>query len=145
MGESRTDHMVILAETEPLTDKNFVVYCAHYYDNPQCHTTEEFAEDVNRVKYIKKLITRYVEGGELREQLILNHIIILNNVFGPIHTCRILYLKLSNQFKYIKPFLVMLNILPDTLYNINNVAEIDTSMIPMDVNIITALRKINNA
>lgn len=145
MGESRIDYMVILAETEPLTDRNFVVYCAHHYNNPQCHTTEEFAEDVNRVKYIKKLITRYVEGGELREQLILNHIIILNNVFGPIHTCRILYLKLSKQFEYIKPFLVMLNILPDMLYNISNVAEIDTSMIPMDVNIIAALRKINNA
>jgi len=57
-----------------LTDDNFFVFCARHYDK-QCHSTEEFIEDLQRIKYIKKLITRYEETGELKERLILNHLI----------------------------------------------------------------------
>ena len=64
---------------ENLTEKNFLLFCASHYDNPQYYNTEDFMEDLNRIKYIKKLITRYVEKGELKERLILNHIIVLNN------------------------------------------------------------------
>jgi len=125
-----------------LTDKNFILFCAAHYDNYQYHSTEEFIEDLNRIKYIKKLITRYIEKGELKERLILNHIIVLNNVFGPQILCKILYLKLKNQMKYIKPFLILLNILPDKIYNVNNENIIDTNLIPMDENIVAKLRKI---
>lgn len=127
---------------EILTDKNFILFCAAHYDNYQYHSTEEFIEDLNRIKYIKKLITRYIEKGELKERLILNHIIVLNNVFGPQILCKILYLKLKNQMKYIKPFLILLNILPDKIYNVNNENIIDTNLIPMDENIVAKLRKI---
>lgn len=128
---------------EKLEDSNFLLYCAKHYDNPQCHDTEEFYEDLRRIKYIKKLITRYIVTGDLKERLILNHIIILNNVFGPIHLCRIFFLKMEKQLKYIKPFLIMLNILPDKVYNIGKEGKIFiTDEIEMDITIIEALRKI---
>lgn len=127
---------------ENLTDKNFLLYCASHYDNVKYASTEDFVEDLNRLKYIKKLITRYVEYGELKERLILNHIIVLNNCFGPEVLCRILYLKLRPQMKYVKPFLVLLNIMPERLYNIDDEHIIDTDLIEMDQNIVAKLRKV---
>lgn len=127
---------------ENLTDKNFLLYCASHYDNVKYASTEDFVEDLNRLKYIKKLITRYVEYGELKERLILNHIIVLNNCFGPEVLCRILYLKLRPQMKYVKPFLVLLNIMPERLYNIDDEQIIDTDLIEMDQNIVAKLRKV---
>ena len=129
---------------EHLTDENFLIYCARYYDNPQCHSTEEFLEDIKRIKYIKKLVTRYVENGDLKERLILNHLIILHNVFGAEKLCRILYLKMKPQYTYIKPFLVMLNIMPERLTNIKDEKIIDTHLIPMDDNIVKVLRAVTN-
>jgi len=126
-----------------LTDDNFLVYCAKIYDNPQMANSEEFLEDLDRIKYIKKLITRYVESNDLKERLILNHIITLHNCFG-IHLSKILYLKLEKQFHCIKPFLIMLNALPEVIYNVGNYNKVYTDEIPMDLNIIRALRKINN-
>ena len=127
---------------EILNDKNFLIYAAKHYDNPQCHSTEEFIEDLKRIKYIKKLITRYISDGDLKERLILNHLIILSNVFSSEILCKILYLKLRNDMKYIKPFLILLNILPEKLYNVNNEKIIYTDLIPMDENIVKILRKI---
>jgi len=128
--------------TDRLTDENFLLFCAHYYDNSKYTSTEEFVEDLNRIKYIKKLITRYIEGDELKERLILNHIIVLNNCFGAEILCKIIYLKLNAQLKFIKPFLVLLNILPDKIYNVNDEVVIDTNLIEMDQNIVNLLRKV---
>ena len=129
---------------EKLNDDNFLFYCAKYYDNPQCHSTEEFIEDLKRIKYIKKLITRYIDSGELKDRLILNHLIILYNVFGAEHMARILYLKMRVQFKYIKPFLILLGVLPEKIYNIKEEAVINTESIPMDGVIVQALRKVKD-
>ena len=129
---------------ETLTDENFLLYCAKHYDNPQCHSTEEFMEDLKRIKYIKKLITRYIESGDLKERLILNHIIILYNVFGAEHLPRILYLKMRKQFHYLKPFLVMMNIMPNKIVNVNDEKLIDLDLIGLDPTIVEALRVINN-
>jgi hypothetical protein len=128
-----------------LTNENFLIYCAKYYDNTQCYSTEEFLEDLKRIKYIKKLITRYVQYGELKERLILNHIIILYNVFGAEHLCRILYLKMKKQFEYVKPFLVLLNVLPEKIYNVDNEEIVYIDSIEMDENIVKTLRNIRNA
>ena len=126
-----------------IDDANFLLYCAKYYDNPHCHDTNEFYEDLRRIKYIKKLITRYMISGDLKERLILNHLIVLNNVFGPVHLCRILFLKMDKQLKYLKPFLLMLNILPDKVYNVGKEGNIFlTDEIEMDRKIIDVLRKI---
>lgn len=127
---------------DKLTDQNFLLFCAHHYDNSRYVSTEEFIEDLNRLKYIKKLITRYVESGDLKERLILNHIIVLNNCFGPEALCKIFYLKLKPQMKYLKPFLILLNILPEQLFNINDEPVVDTNLIEMDQVIVNRLRKV---
>jgi len=127
---------------ELLTESNFILYCAKHYDGRYCSSINDFNEDLRRIRYIKKLITRYHNKKDLKERLILNHIIILNNVFGPTVTCRILYFKLKKHFKYIKPFLVLLQILPVRLYNINTERVIEMDMIPMDHYIVEVLRKI---
>jgi len=128
---------------EKLDDANFLLFCAKNYDNAHCHDTEEFYEDLRRIKYIKKLITRYIVTGDLKERLILNHIIILQNVFGPHALCKIIFLKMETQLKYIKPFLVMLNIMPERVYNVGKDGKTYiTDEIDMDPKIIEVLRKI---
>ena len=127
---------------EKLTNENYLIFCAQHYNGNRYYTTEEFIEDLNRVKYIKKLITRYIENDDLKERLILNHIIVLNNCFGPEIICKILYLKLNTQMKYVKPFLVLLNILPEKIYNVGQEEVIDTNIIEMDNFIIQKLRKV---
>jgi hypothetical protein len=127
---------------EKLNDSNFMLFCAKHYDNSKYASTEEFYEDLSRIKYIKKLITRYTQDNDLKERLILNHIIILNNCFGPEALNKILYLKLKDQMKYVKPFLIMLNILPEKIHNVNNEIVIDTNTIEMDQGIIKRLRKV---
>lgn len=127
---------------EKLNDDNFMLFCAKHYDNSKYASTEEFYEDLSRIKYIKKLITRYIQDNDLKERLILNHIIILNNCFGPEALNKILYLKLKDQMKYVKPFLVMLNILPEKIHNVNNEIVIDVDLIEMDQEIIKRLRKV---
>ena len=127
---------------EKLTNENFLIFCAQHYSGSKYFTTEDFVEDLNRLKYIKKLLTRYSENGDLKERLILNHIVILNNCFGPDVTCKILYLKLKPQMKYIKPFLLLLQILPDKIYNVGDEDYIDTDLIDMDPTIVARLRKV---
>ena len=127
---------------EWLTDKNFYIYCAKHYQVKKYFTDEEFLEDLNRIKYIKKLITRYIENDDLKERLILNHIIILNNCLGPMALNKILYLKLKPQFKYIKPFLILLNILQEKIYMINDQEVVYTDEIQMDNYIVDVLRKV---
>ena len=127
---------------EKLTNDNFLLFCASHYDNIRYASTEDFIEDLNRIKYIKKLVTRYTEYGELKERLILNHIIILNNCFGPEILCKILYLKLKPQMQYIKPFLILLNVLPDKIENVGEEVIIYTDSIDMDSNIVAKLRKV---
>jgi len=119
-----------------------LILCAKNYHNPQCRSTEEFLEDVKRVKYIKKLISRFIGGGILKERLILNHLTILNNCFGPKFVNRILYLKMKEQFSYIKPFLVALSICQSKIYNIEDEEEIFTDLIPMNQEVIAILRKV---
>lgn len=118
------------------------MYAAKNYMNLQCTTDTEFFEDLARIKYIKKLLTRYVETGELKDRLILNHLTVLNNVFGYEHLPRILYLKMEGQFGMIKPFLVQLNICPDEIINIRTNMKIDTAYILMDQVIVDRLRGI---
>jgi len=125
-----------------LTSKNFLIYAAQHYDNPTCQSTEEFQEDLRRIKYIKKLITKYIESGELKERLILNHLIVLSNVYKPIPLCRILYLKMEEYMKFTKPFLMFIGVWQERLYNIKKEGIIDTSLIPMDQLIIEKLRNV---
>lgn len=125
---------------EFLTIENYILISAHNYDLGISHTTEEFYEDLKRLGYIKKLITQYMNGKELKERLILNHLIILNNVFGATHLSRLVFLNLRDQIKYIKPFMVLLNILPLKIYKVGEEDVIYTDLEEMDQNIIDRLR-----
>lgn len=128
---------------ELLNDDNFLIYCAKVYDNHGMVSTNEFMDDLDRIKYIKKLLTRYGETGELKERLILNHIITLHNCFNK-HLAKILFLKAEKQFHQIKPFLILINATPDTIINVGSHKIIYLDDIPLDTNIVLALRKINN-
>jgi hypothetical protein len=131
--------------SEPLNETNFLLYAAKSYDNPQCFDTLEFYDDINRFKYLKRLFNKYVETGELRERLILNHIVILCNVFGPVVTTRMLFFKLQGYEQPLKPFLVYLSLLPDTVTGIGlENRTINTVDIPLDPNVVDRLRKFNN-
>ena len=68
---------------EKLDELSFVLYAAKHYINPGCLDTDEFFNDLKRFKYLKRLFNKYHETGELKERLILNHIIVIYNVFGP--------------------------------------------------------------
>lgn len=103
---------------EPLSEVNFLLYAAKNYDNPNCYDTLEFYEDLNRFKYIKKLLMRYQETGELKERLIINHLTILYNVFGAEAATRMLFVKLENQLECFKPFLELMGVLPVVLHGI---------------------------
>lgn len=118
---------------DQIDETNFVLYAAKHYDNPHCFETVEFYEDLARIKYIKRLFNKYKESGELRERLILNHLIILFNVFGPEPTQRLLFFKLQDHYKYLKTFLVYLNLCPKTIIGVGMQGEnIQTDGIPID-------------
>lgn len=122
-----------------LNKDNFLLYAAHHYNNPHCFEMAEFYDDIKRFKYVKRLLIKYKETGELRERLILNHIIVLYNVFGQAAT-EMLFLKLQNYYKELKPFLVLLNYMPDSL--VIEQKRIYSSDIALDSTIVEKLRKI---
>ena len=98
---------------DDLNDENFMIYAMKCYDSPNC-IMSEFEEDLKRIKYIKRLIKRYKTTGELKERLILNHIIILSNVFGTRNAVRMLFFKLDEQdYQILKTFLMFLDYMPD--------------------------------
>lgn len=120
-----------------LTEDNFLLFAMKVYDNPQCKDMEEFHEDINRIKYLKRLFKKYKTSGILRERLILNHLIIFINVFGIIPSNRILFHRIEKELHpYLKTFLVYLNLLPE------NIPETELKTIPLDKRIIDRLRKI---
>lgn len=122
-----------------LDDKNFLLYSAKHYKNPH-GDTPEFLEDIKRFKYLKKLFTRYKSVGELKERLILNHIIILYNVFGIVPGTRLLFLKLSDYKEQLKPFLELLSVLPE--YVTIKSTCINTAEIESDKRIVEVLKYI---
>ena len=83
---------------EDLNEENFTLFAIRHYDNPQCTSTEEFYEDIRRFRYLKRLLKRYHRTGELRERLILNHLIILSNVFGVLNAIRMLQYKIDDEY-----------------------------------------------
>ena len=115
------------------TEKNIKSYAVENYVNKACLTAEEFWEDYNRIKYIKRLLGRYVKQGELKERLILNHLIVVFNMFGIEAALEILNLKLEDRhWPVIKPFLLFLRYIKNDQY----------TGITMDPTVVEVLRKI---
>ena len=118
---------------EELNNKNFLLFAAKNYQNSQCMTQEEFEDDLQRFKYLKRLLNRYEVTGELSERLILNHLVVLYNVFGIKAANHMMFYKIEEKnWPILKTFLVYLNYLPEEQY----------VEVPLDENVVEALRKI---
>ena len=122
-----------------LTEENILLYATKAYDKPNC-VMSEFLEDMKRFNYLNKLFMRYRKYDELRERLILNHLMVLYNVFGPEAVSRLLFYKVEKEdYSALKTFLLFLNIMPDRIKGINGV-DIISSYIPVDMKIANKLR-----
>ena len=97
-----------------LTESTFLLYAMKHYDNPQCIEMSEFEEDIKRFQYLRKLFSRYRQDNELKERLILNHLIVIYNVFGVTAT-NMLFMRLHEYHEYLKPFVQYLNYMPEFL------------------------------
>lgn len=126
-----------------LEESNFILYAAANYQNPQCYDTEEFYEDLNRFKYLKRLFSRYYEKRELKERLILNHLITLYNLFEYRANTRMLFFRIEeSHWPALKTFLMFLNYMPDVVYQVNGHGDISSDHIATDINIVRRLREI---
>jgi hypothetical protein len=126
---------------DDLNDDNFLIYAMKCYNAPHC-IMSEFESDIKRTKYLKRLFRRYKITKSLKERLILNHIILLNNVFGPEATARILFYKIDERdYDILKTFLSYLNIVPEMVYGVKS-KNISVAEIPIDVNVAEILRQI---
>jgi hypothetical protein len=124
-----------------LTDENYIIFAAKAYEKPSA-IQSEFEEDLNRISYIKRLLSKYYSSGQLKERLLLNHLMIFLNVFGITAGTRLLFLKLDGKdWTVIKPFLVFLNSLPTQIEMIRG-KTIETDDIRLDKKAIDALRAI---
>ena len=118
---------------DTLDDSNFLLFAANNYNNPQCIDAEEFNDDVNRFKYLKRLLGRYTQTGDLQERLILNHLIVLHNVFGIPAARKMLEFKIEQKhWPVVKTFLIFLHYMKP-----NDMVEVD-----LDPAVVDRLRKI---
>lgn len=120
-----------------LNEDNFLLFAIKHYENPQAVTKEDFEKDLNHFKYIKRLLKRYKKSGELKTHLILNHFIILYNIFGEA-TTPMLFFKIEKElWSSMKSFIIFLNKLPE--YPKSSIHDIQ-----VDINCLSQLYKIYN-
>jgi len=118
---------------DELNEGNFVLFASRHYDNPQCMSVEEFHHDLQRFKYLKRLLRRYTQNDDLQERLILNHIVVLYNVFGIAPTNKMMFYRMEQEYwSAVKTFLIFLNYL----------REDELVDIPLDQTIVERLRNL---
>ena len=118
-----------------LNEDNFLLFAIKHYENPQAVTKEDFENDLNHFKYIKRLLKRYRKTGELKTHLILNHFIILYNIFGEATTPMLFFKIEKDLWSCIKSFIIFLNRLPE--YPKSSIHDIQ-----VDLNCLSELNKI---
>jgi len=127
---------------DDLIEENFLMLAMREYNNMQCTDVEEFYDDLKKVKYIKRLFNIYKNDGQLKERLILNHLITWYNVFPVQSGTRILFYKIEEEFwPMLKTFLIFLDRMPDKIESIRG-KEIKSTDITLDEGIVTRLRTI---
>ena len=127
---------------DDLTDDNFLMFAMKEYNDIQCTDIEEFYDDLKKIKYIKRLFNIYLNTGQLKERLILNHLIVFYNIFPLQSGTRILFYKIEKSFwPMLKTFLIFLDRMPETIDSIRG-ELIRTSDIQLDEGIVTRLRTI---
>lgn len=119
---------------EDINEENFLLYAAKHYYNPVCMDAEEFYEDIKRFKYLKRLLRRYQDGGKLSVNLIMNHLVVIFNVFGIDSGLKMLQYKVidDSNLSILKPFLIYLNVITNDKY----------TGVSMDNYVVEELRKI---
>jgi hypothetical protein len=124
-----------------LTSENIMLYAMKIYDKPNC-IMSEFKEDMKRFNYLKRLFRRYRKVGEIKERLVLNHLVVLYNVFGAEALTRMLFFKMSKDDQpIIKTYLLFLSCMPDVVKGIKG-QDIISSDIPIDLKTAEVLREI---
>lgn len=127
---------------DKVTEENYLLLAMKHYDNVSCLTLNDFQKDLNRTKYLKRLFNRFYKKGDLKERLILNHLIIFTNVFGPEFGVKMLFFRIDKKFyPFLKTFLIFMHMLPDVIYGIQE-NPFYTCDIPVNMNIANILRKI---
>lgn len=120
---------------DELNEDNYLIFAIKFYNNPQAVTKEDFEDDLKRIKYIKRLLKRYKNTGELKTHLILNHLTVLFNVFDDAAVPLLFFNLEKDLWPYIKSFLLFLNRLPE--YPKSEIDDVKT-----DDNCILQLQKI---
>ena len=125
---------------DDLTDANFLMFAMKEYNNQQCTNIDEFYDDLKKIKYIKRLINRFLESGKLKEILILNHLIVFYNVFDNKAATRLLFFKIEEKYwSVLKTFLIYLSMMPETVKGIRG-EDIISSDIQLNQEVIDKLR-----
>ena len=125
---------------DDLNDETFMIYAIKAYDKPNC-VMSEFYEDLKRIKYVKRLFIKYHKSKEIKERLIINHLIVLYNVFGATAATRILFYKIDQKYySILKTFLIFLNYMPQVITKVRG-KTIRTTEIPVDLKLAEILRK----
>ena len=122
---------------DELNESNFLLFAIKNYENPQAVTEDDFHKDLNHFKYIKRLLKRYRNTGELKTHLIINHFIVLYNIFGDATTPMLFHKIEKELWPVMKTFVLFLNKLPD--YPRCYIHDID-----VDVPCLEELQKIYN-
>ena len=126
---------------EDLNNENFIIYAMKAYDRPNC-LMSEFKEDMKKFNYLKRLFHKYRKTGELKEQLVLNHLVVIYNVFGPEPATRMLFYRMAKEeYSVLKTYLIFLNSMPAVIKGIRG-QDIRSSDIEVDMVIAEELRKI---
>ena len=126
---------------DELNDSNILLYAAKCYDKPNC-IDSEFDEDYKRIRYIKRLLNRYRLTGEIKERLFLNHLVVIQNVFGIEASTRMLFARVdSKDYSALKTFLIYTSAMPNIVKGIRG-EDIISSDISLDPKLIDTLRKI---
>ena len=126
-----------------LTEDNFVLYAMKHYDNPACKGIDEFQDDLRKFRYLKRLFKKFTVGKGLKERLIINHIIVVYNLFGVEPATRMLFLKIEKKhWTQLKTFLVFLNLFPVGITLHTQGETIEGYEIPLDEKILKSLERI---
>lgn len=125
-----------------LTEDNFTLFAIKHYDNPACKGMMEFNDDLKRFRYLKRLFRKYTAGKDLRERLILNHLVVIYNLFGKDAATKMLFFKVDKEYwSQLKTFLVFLNYMPIGPIQVSG-EVIEGYQIPLDERVAEALGKI---
>ena len=125
---------------DDINENNIELYCMKFYDNPQCIGTEDYRDDMKRFKYLKRLLNHYLTTHELKQRLILNHLIMIYNLFENEAATRILFYKIDeNSCHVLKPFIIYLKRMPKVVRSIRG-TNIRDSDITLDQHVVKQLR-----